>query len=67
MRLSSMGPVTIIKWGQRLLYVMLFLSLLIVFGNFDKPYTITFLGSVFALIVPVLFLLKEEEQQGEFK
>ena len=60
LRLSAMGPQTVIRWGRRLIYVVLFISFLIVYGNFHNPITFTFLGSIVCLIIPVLFLLKDE-------
>lgn len=61
--LSINEPETIIKLGTFLLYVMLFLSFLLAYGKFDRPYTFTFLGSVLCLIFPVLLLLKDEEKK----
>lgn len=65
MRFPSMGPQTVIKWGRRTLYLVLFISFLVVFGNFDKPYTYTFLGSIIALIIPLLFSLRDEDLEEE--
>lgn len=53
-------PITVIRWGVRSLYVLLFLSCMVVMGRWHLPITFTFLGSVFCLIIPVLFLLKDE-------
>lgn len=58
-----MEPEIAIKWGERLLYVVLFISLLVVFGRFDRIVTYTFLGSVLCLILPVLFFLKDEDTE----
>ena len=65
MRFSAMGPDDVIKWGRRVLYVVLFISLLVVYGSFDNPITYTFLGSIVCLIIPVLFLLKDENWEEE--
>jgi hypothetical protein len=63
LRVSTLGPKEIINWGRRLLYVVLFLSFLVAFGNYDKTFTFTFVGSVVALIVPVLCLLEDNEDE----
>jgi len=60
-----MGPQEIIKWGRRTLYLVLFISLMMVYGSLDKPITYTFLGSIICLILPVLFLLKDENWTEE--
>lgn len=57
---STDGPLTLIRWGVRSLYLLLFLSCMVVMGRWHEPITITFLGSVFCLILPVLFLMKDE-------
>ena len=62
MRFSITEPEMIIKLGSFLLYVLLFISLTVVYGHFDKPFTFPFLGAIFALVIPVLFLLKDEEE-----
>ena len=49
-------PITLIRWGIRSLYVLLFLSCMIVMGKWTEPITLAFLGSVFCLILPILFL-----------
>jgi hypothetical protein len=64
-RLSAMGPEEIIKWGRRLIYVLLFIALFVVYGSFHLPYTYTFLGSIVCLIIPVLFCLKDENWTEE--
>ncbi|MHC4737069.1 MAG: hypothetical protein ACYTDW_21865 [Planctomycetota bacterium] len=63
--LSTMGPKTVITWGRRSLYVVLFISFLIVYGNFHNPITFTFLGSMLCLIIPILFFLKDENWPEE--
>jgi hypothetical protein len=62
-----MGPEIAIKWGRRLVYVMLFISFLIVYGNFTNPITFTFLGSILCLLITGLFLLKDENWTEEDK
>ena len=42
-------PLTLIKWGDRFLYVLLFISLVVVMGYFHTIITFTFLGSVMVL------------------
>ena len=63
MRLSVMGPLTVIKWGRRLIYLVIFISLIVVYGNWHNPRTYTFLGSILCLLIPLLFLLKDEDLQ----
>ena len=53
---SPDGSLILIRWGVRALYVLLFLSCMVVMGRWHLPITIAFLGSVFSLILPVLFL-----------
>ena len=65
LRLSAMGPKTVIQWGRRLLYVILFISLLVAYGNWDKPTTYTFLGSVLCIIMPLLFFLQDDKWEDE--
>jgi hypothetical protein len=60
LRLSALGPQTVIRWGRRLLYVMLFISLVMVYGNWDNPQTIPFLGATLSLIITFLFFLQDE-------
>jgi len=60
LRFPAMGPEIAIRWGRRVLYVVLFISLVIVYGNFTNPLSYTFLGSILCLILPVLFFLKDE-------
>jgi hypothetical protein len=66
-RVSAMGPEEVIKWGRRLIYVVLFIALVIVYGSFHLPYTYTFLGAVLCLVFTLLFFLKEENwtEEGE--
>lgn len=65
MRLSNAGPELALKWGRRTLYLVLFISLFIVYGSLNEPITFTFLGSVLCLIIPLLFFLKDENWQEE--
>jgi len=53
---SDVGAIEAIKWGIRSLYVLLFLSCMVVMGRWHLPISIAFLGSVFSLILPILFL-----------
>ena len=54
-------PLRLIRWGVRSLYVLLFLSCMVVMGRWEQPLSIAFLGSVFALILPVLFSFNDAE------
>lgn len=49
-----------IKWGRRLLYLLLFISFFVVYGSLGDPITYTFLGSMICLVIPVLFFLKDD-------
>ena len=62
---SPDGPATMIRWGVRSLYVLLFLSCMVVMGRWHLPITYTFLGSVFCLILPTLFLPEVERYPKE--
>ena len=59
MHLSISEPVDILRWAYRLLYVLLFVSLMVVMGQWNNPITIPFLGAVLALLFPLLFSRKE--------
>ncbi len=65
MRVFPLGPVEIIHWGTRLLYVVLFLSFMIIQGYWLYLPSYLFLGSVIALVFPVLVLLEGWEEEGE--
>ena len=62
-----MGPLEVMKWGVRSLYVLLFISCMVVMGRWHLPITFTFLGSVFCLIIPVLFLMQEDIQEDIYQ
>ena len=69
MCLSNDRPLELIKWGNRALYLMLFLSWMVVMGYWHVTITWTFLGSVCALILPLLFHKEDpnkEEIEEEF-
>jgi len=51
----------ILKWGVRLLYLQIFLSVLVVSGQWWNITTYTFLGSVLCLTLSALFFLKDED------
>ena len=55
----------VIRWGTRLLYVMLFISFLVACGNWSVPITYIFLGAVVCLILPVLFFLNDDLEEIE--
>ena len=59
---SNDRPLELIKWGERSLYVLLFISCMVVMGYWHVPITYTFLGAVFCLILPVLFYKEEKEE-----
>lgn len=65
MRLPAVGPLTVIRWATRLVYVVLFISFLVVFGRLDDPRSYLFLGSVLCLIIPALFALKNDIRRDE--
>lgn len=56
--------IIVIRWGVRSLYVLLFLSCMVVMGRWHLPISIAFLGSVFALILPVLFSLTDKDLES---
>ena len=58
-------PEKILKWGTRLLYVQLFIVLLVVYGQMFNLKTYTFLGAVFCLAIPALFIMKFEEENTD--
>lgn len=53
----------IIKLGKFGLYVLLFISFVVIYGHFDDVRTIPFIGAVVALIISVLLFLKDEEPE----
>ena len=57
--------IRLIKWGNRALYVLLFISCMVVMGYWHTIITYTFLGSVFALILPLLFWDEGEEDSEQ--
>ena len=65
MRLSISEPLTLIKWGDRFLWVLLFISLIVVMGYFYTIITFTFLGSVMALFYIALiwrnYIIEKQE------
>jgi len=52
-----------IRWGTRLLYVMLFISVLGACGNWGGLITYIFLGAGVCLILPVLFFLNDDLEE----
>jgi len=64
MRLPNDEALAVIKWAYRALYLMLFISCMVVMGYWHVSITFTFLGSVFALIFPILFSKKELFQES---
>jgi hypothetical protein len=44
-----------------LVYVALFIAFFVVFGRLEDPRTYLFLGSLFCLIVPALFYLRDDK------
>ena len=54
-----------IRWGTRLLYVMLFISFLVACGNWGVLITYLFLGAIVCLTLPVLFFLNDDLEEIE--
>ena len=52
----------IFKWGNRALYLMLFISWMVVMGYWHVTITFTFLGSVSALIISQLFHKEKKKE-----
>ena len=65
LHVSNDKALEIFKWGNRALYLMLFLSCMVVMGYWHVPITFTFLGAVFALILPLLFYKEEETEESD--
>ncbi len=65
MYVSRTEPLTLIKWGDRFLWVALFISLMVVMGYFHTIITFTFLGSIMALFYIALiwrnYVIKKQE------
>ena len=51
----------VLKWSERLLYIQLFISLLVLSGNWNNPQTFAYIGSVVCLVFSALFFIKDEE------
>lgn len=47
------------RWGRRLLYVVLLIAFVVVFGQEANPRTFPFLIAILALILPALFAVRE--------
>ena len=60
-----MGPELAIKWGRRLVYVVLFITFLIAYGSFHHAFTYTFIGSILCLMFTLLFFLKDENWEED--
>ena len=52
-------PLEIIRWAYRLLYVLLFISLMVVMGYWHTIITFTFLASV---LVPILLCFSSKKE-----
>ena len=63
------GALEILKWGQRLLLGMLFLSFFIAYGYFHVLITYTFLDSMVCLIIPayIFFELEIKDMEEEIE
>ena len=59
MCLSNDGPLEIIKWSYRLLYLLLFIVCMVVMGYWHVPITYTFLGST---LVPILICFSSKKE-----
>jgi len=61
--------VQVMTWAYRSLYVLLFISLIVVMGYWRLTITYTFLASVICLLLPLLFsrdlFFKDEEDRLE--
>ena len=62
---TSNEPLTLIKWGDRFLWVLLFISLMVVMGYWHTIITFTFLGSVMVLFYIALiwrnYIIEKQE------
>lgn len=59
-------PEIIIKWGIRLLYLTLFLSLMVVLNLWHIPITLPYVGAIMALILTALFVVNNKEAWEEY-
>lgn len=53
-------PEVAIKWGVRSLYLVLFLSLMIVLNLWEFPITLPYIGAIVSLILTALFVVNNE-------
>jgi len=49
----------LLKWGYRSLYLLLFISCMVIMGYEYVAFTLPFLGSIFACLFPLIFSKKE--------
>jgi len=65
---EPLDPQILLRWGYRFLWVLLFLSCMVVMGKFHHIITFCFLGASFLLLLPVIFsqdeLLNLEEGEN---
>ena len=64
MHRSNDEALEILKWGDRLLYLLLFISCMIAMGYWHTIITYTFLAAVFCLILPLLFYKADDIPQA---
>ena len=55
----------IFKWGDRALYLMLFVSFIAARRYWHLPFTLSFLGAVVCLTFVILFRKKEETKESD--
>lgn len=67
MHLSNDEALEIFKWGDRLLYLLLFISCMVAMGYWHTIITYTFLASEFCLILPWLFYKDDDIPQAAGK
>ena len=57
-----MGPLEIIKWGRRLVYVSLFIAFSVAYAMLPDPKTFLFMAGVAILAIIGLFVLNDKEK-----
>ena len=58
-------PLVILKWGHRALFVLLFISLMVVMGYWHVPFTFAFLGAIGALLYVGFVWTNKEDLESD--
>ena len=65
MRDSNDGPLEIIKWGNRLLYLALFVFMIVSMSYWDYPPTLPYLGAILCLFYVNRIWERYGKEEGE--